>query len=228
MTSEGRPRRAQTRRGRPKGGNADETRRKILDVAIAHFAERGYASATLSAIAAEVGLSTSAMYHYYDGKETLYEAAFFDVAPAVWDEIGREIQGKSTVQDAVEHLLRGRGGRRSPYASGFLAAVPTVAVLHPEFEHLLTARTKFQTEVFRSIAEIGMETGELAAFTIDEATDVLRSVVMGWFFERYFEGESRDATIAVILKLLALVAVPSPDRATNSSGARRSTSELDS
>ena len=69
------------RRGRPPGGNSDETRQAILDAALRHFAERGYASTTITAIAADVGLATSAFYHYFDGKEQLYEAVFFATAP---------------------------------------------------------------------------------------------------------------------------------------------------
>lgn len=201
------------RRGRPVGGGGDDTRRKILDVALAHFAERGYAAATLSAIAKDAGIAPSAMYHYFDGKDALYEAVFFEVAPQVWAFMGARIADATTVREAVEILLRGRGGHRSPYISPFLAALPTVAVLHPEFEHLLTARAKFQSEVFRSIAELGVRTGELRGFELDEATEILRSIVMGWFFERYFEGEARDASIATVLKAFdRILDPPKPER----------------
>jgi AcrR family transcriptional regulator len=188
------------RRGRPLGGGGDETRRKILDVALIHFAERGFTSATLSAIAKDAGIAPSAMYHYFDGKESLYEAVFFDVAPAVWASISARIVDAPTVRQAVEMVLRDRGGARSPSITPFLAALPTVAVLHPEFEHLLTARAELQSTAFRAMAEIGMRTGELRGFTLDEATEILRSIVMGWFFERYFGGAARDTSIDTMLK----------------------------
>lgn len=188
------------RRGRPKGGGGDATRRKILDAALEHFAERGYSSATLSAIAAEAGVATSAVYHHFSGKEALYEAVFFDVAPSVWEGIRQRLADARTVRESVESMMRGRGGQRGPHYSPFLAGVPTVAVLHPEFDHLLDARTKLQNDAFRSIAELGMRTGELADFTVEEATEILRTMLMGWFFERHFEGASFDSTIEPILK----------------------------
>jgi AcrR family transcriptional regulator len=188
------------------GGNSDETRRKILDVALAHFAERGYASTTITAVAAEAGLATSGVYHYYDGKESLYEAVFFAIAPEVWEGMADSMAGAPTMLAGIETLLRGRGGTRRPFASAFLAGMPTVATLHPEFEHLLKARTKFQDPVFRALAETGLRTGELAGLRVEEATAMLRAFIMGWFFERHFEGPDRDENIAGVLQAFRLMA----------------------
>jgi AcrR family transcriptional regulator len=195
-----------TRRGRRPGGNSDDTRQKILDVALAHFAERGYASTTLTAIAAEVGLATSGVYHYYDGKESLYEAVFFATAPQVWDGIADSMGDAPTMLAGIETLLRDRGGTRRPYASAFLAGMPTVATLHPEFAHLLQARTKYQDPVFRALAETGLRTGELTGLDLDEATAVLRAFLMGWFFERHFDGPARDDTVPAVLQAFRLMA----------------------
>jgi AcrR family transcriptional regulator len=195
-----------TRRGRPPGGNSDDTRQTILDIAIRHFAERGYASTSLSAIAADAGLATSAMYHYYDSKEQLYEAVFYTVAPVVWQQMADSVRDADTMLAAIEALMRGRGGQRAPYVSSFLAGMPTVATLHPEFAHLLKARTKLQDQVFRALADLGLRNGELTGLTVDEATDVLRAFVMGWFFERHFAGAQRDATIDAVLTAFRLMA----------------------
>ena len=151
-------------------------------------------------------LATSAVYHYFDGKEQLYEAVFFAVAPEVWEGMAESVADAPTMVAGIETLMRGRGRTRGPHVSPFLAALPTVASLHPEFDHLLKARTKFQDRAFRALAELGLRTGELADLTVDEATDVLRAVVMGWFFERHFEGAERDASIDAMLKAFRLMA----------------------
>jgi AcrR family transcriptional regulator len=214
-----------TRRGRRPGGNSDETRQTILDVALAHFAERGYASTTITAIAAEAGLATSAVYHYYDGKEPLYEAVFFAVAPRVWEGMAASVRDAPTMLDGIEAMLRGRGGPRGPHVSPFLAGMPTVAVLHPEFEHLLKARTKLQEPVFRALAELGLQTGELADLTIDEASGMLRAFVMGWFFERHFEGPDREENIAGVLQAFRLMAAGARQLAADRPPARRRTTK---
>jgi AcrR family transcriptional regulator len=154
----------------------------------------------MTAVAADAGLATSAIYHYFDGKEQLYEAVFFNIAPAVWEGMAESVGDASTMLAGLEGLLRGRGGQRAPYVSPFLAGMPTVATLHPELDHLLKARTKFQDPVFRALAETGLRTGELAGLTVDEATAMLRAFVMGWFFERHFEGPERDDNIPAVLQ----------------------------
>jgi AcrR family transcriptional regulator len=198
--------RPRTRRGRPPGGNSDDTRQTILDIALRHFAERGYASTSLSAIAADAGLATSAMYHYFEGKEQLYEAVFYTVAPQRWEALAESVRDAPTMLAGIEQLMRGRGGPHGPYVSPFLAGLPTVATLHPEFAHLLKARTKLQDQVFRALADLGLRTGELEGLTVDQATGLLRAIVMGWFFERHFAGAQRDDDIAGILQGFRLMA----------------------
>jgi len=48
---------------------------QILDAAWECFAERGYRQATMQDIAAKAGLSTGAIYLYYEGKDALIKAA---------------------------------------------------------------------------------------------------------------------------------------------------------
>lgn len=52
-------------------------RRRILEVARRHFLAKGYGAATMSAIAAEVRGSKSALWSHFDSKESLF-AAFVD------------------------------------------------------------------------------------------------------------------------------------------------------
>jgi len=52
----------------------DQTRRAILDAAIAEFAARGYAGGRIDAIAATAGINKRMLYHYFGSKEGLYAA----------------------------------------------------------------------------------------------------------------------------------------------------------
>lgn len=221
MSPSGAKRGGRPRRGRPPGGNSDETRQKLLDVALVHFAERGYSSTTISAIAADAGLATSAVYHYFDGKEQLYEAVFYSIAPGVWEGMAKSMGDAPTMMDGIEGLLRGRGGARGPYVSPFLAGMPTVATLHPELGHLLEARTKLQDPIFRAIAETGLRTGELTGMTVDQAIGMLRAFVMGWFFERHFAGTERDDNIEGVLQGFRLMAAGAQHSAATRNSARR-------
>jgi AcrR family transcriptional regulator len=202
----GTTRQPKARRGRPKGGSSDETRKALVDRAREHFAEKGYSSTSLVAVAQDVGIATSAVYHYFSGKDELYEAVYDETAPAVWGQMARSIEGVGTMIEGIELLLRGRGGERPEAASPFLAGMPTVARLHPELHHLLERRIQTQQPVFEALASLGIANGELPGFELQEATELLRSLVMGWFFERFWLGQERPGSVDGVLHAFRAIA----------------------
>jgi AcrR family transcriptional regulator len=53
----------------------ERTRRRLLELAVARFAEQGYRSTSVSSIAREAGVTQAAVYAYFPNKEALFEAA---------------------------------------------------------------------------------------------------------------------------------------------------------
>lgn len=76
----------------------DEVRERILAAALEVFAERGYAGATIAAIAGRAGLGTGSLYRYYPGKGELFDAV---VTPALAEEFAalleRRVRGLARV-----------------------------------------------------------------------------------------------------------------------------------
>lgn len=54
--------------------DADRTRERILEAAVAEFGEHGYAGARVSAIAKRAGVNQQLISYYFDGKAGLYQA----------------------------------------------------------------------------------------------------------------------------------------------------------
>src|SRR5215207_9340498 len=54
----------------------EESREKILDVALRLFARNGYSATSVRMIAEEAGISQGLLYNYYDGKQALLRAIF--------------------------------------------------------------------------------------------------------------------------------------------------------
>ncbi|HSG17281.1 MAG TPA: TetR/AcrR family transcriptional regulator, partial [Anaerolineae bacterium] len=52
------------------------TRTAIVEAAMTCFAQNGYAHTSIRQIAAQAGISTGLMYHYFESKEALLEAVF--------------------------------------------------------------------------------------------------------------------------------------------------------
>lgn len=192
-------------RGRPIGGNSEETRRLLIRVATQQFATRGYASTTLTSVAREANVATSALYHYFKGKEDLFESVYREIAPFAWDEVMDRVTEQTNARDALEIFLRRRTGSPVPYASLFLATLPSVAIVHPEFAHLLQQRTAYQDRLFGHIVDLAHHNGELRRFSRSEAVDVIRSLVMGYLFERLFAGDQSDVKAGLIIEAFEML-----------------------
>jgi AcrR family transcriptional regulator len=62
----------------------ERTRRRLLEIAIERFGDRGYRATSVSEIARSGGLTQAAVYAYFDSKETLFDAAVdADAAAAI-------------------------------------------------------------------------------------------------------------------------------------------------
>ena len=52
------------------------TKRALVDVAEALFAEQGYAGTSLDTVVAGAEVTKGALYHHFSGKQALFEAVF--------------------------------------------------------------------------------------------------------------------------------------------------------
>jgi AcrR family transcriptional regulator len=95
------------------GSSAPQTRERILDVAEALFAERGFAGTSVRDIAASAGLTAASLYNHFDGKEALYAAVLErGIRPLVelmQQRAGRDPGAENAaalVGDVMEHMRR--------------------------------------------------------------------------------------------------------------------------
>ncbi len=72
--SAARPRRPDVKSSRPVVRDAVRMKRRILRVAAAEFARKGYDGARVDEIVRSCGVSKNLIYHYFDSKETLFIA----------------------------------------------------------------------------------------------------------------------------------------------------------
>lgn len=193
------------RPGRPRGGDSADTRRRIVDAARAEFAISGFVGASMATIAGSAGLAPSAVYHYFGSKDALYEVVFDDTLAAIWDQVHTAVMAHDTVYANVQSLIQRTNSLSTTmqHYSDFLALSPIEARVHRQFAHLVEQRRKRQDETFGSLAEIGLATGELAGLDQHEATEVLRALIMGWFFESYLNGPQASDDGSSILRLIA-------------------------
>ncbi|MCM2394288.1 TetR/AcrR family transcriptional regulator [Streptomyces albipurpureus] len=89
-----------------------ETRAAILAVARAHFARDGKEAASFNRIIAEAKISKTSAYHYFDGKDDLFDAVADDAAERTLTALGpwREV---STAAELWQQLTTGTGRLRA-------------------------------------------------------------------------------------------------------------------
>ena len=82
-----------------------EREQQTLDIARAHFAERGYAAATMDEIAAKVGVTKPLLYTYFGNKEGLYLACMEPAGEALLTTVVDAVAAADDPADAMRHGL---------------------------------------------------------------------------------------------------------------------------
>jgi len=104
----------------PQRAGSEETRRQILETALALFRERGFEETTIRDIAARAGLSLGAAYYYFKSKEAIVGAyydyvqqehqtrarAAFDKGGDLHDRLRAALHTKIDIMQTDRRLLR--------------------------------------------------------------------------------------------------------------------------
>jgi AcrR family transcriptional regulator len=105
---------------------SEETRRRILDAALALFREQGFDGATIRDIAARAGVATGAAYYYYDSKEAIvldfYKRSSAEMLPraeaAIAEAKGLEGRLRASIGSKLEYFGPNRGVLRALLRNG--------------------------------------------------------------------------------------------------------------
>lgn len=77
----------------PAETKGERTRRRILEIAVERFGNRGFRGTSVSEIARAAGLTQAASYAYYESKESLFLAAVDADATALIEEAHAMVEG---------------------------------------------------------------------------------------------------------------------------------------
>jgi AcrR family transcriptional regulator len=89
-----------------KGVPRAEREDQIVAVAVTEFAERGYAGASMAAIAARAGISKPLVYQYFGSKDGLYLACLHHVAGALLERLEQAWQAEDDSVLSRIHTLQ--------------------------------------------------------------------------------------------------------------------------
>lgn len=165
---------ATRRLGRPPASSGAQTEARIVDAARRCFADLGYAATTNREIADDAGITTGAIYHYFESKQALFERVFTQVEElvserltAAWRSAGDDfaVRMRAVLEASVALNAEDASLAR------FLVTVPTECRRRPELAPLLGLLNAYQERVFGPVVDDGIARGELP-------DDVARSTLL--------------------------------------------------
>jgi len=93
------------RRGRP-----GYDREQVLGIAVRLFNEQGYDATSVSALAARLGLTKSALYHHFESKASILGIALDDALGALEAALDAAVRENVRASDQLRQLVRGAVG----------------------------------------------------------------------------------------------------------------------
>jgi len=135
---------------------SDDTRRKITEIALASFRERGYEQTTLRLIASEAGISVGNAYYYFPTKNHLVQELYLRVQTSHLSTFQQRVASATDISKRLEIALIAGLDAIAEYhdsAPGFLSAAisPTSAV--SPFGADAAEPRELSRQVFREVVE---------------------------------------------------------------------------
>lgn len=193
-------------RGRPRGRTAegDATRDHLFATAIALFAERGYAGATLREVAARAGTSPALLYRYFPNKSAVVLALYDHLSDAFATQAASLPRGRWRDRFAwsLEHSLEVLGPHRVA-----LRALAPVLVGDDE-EGVFARATAFSRARVQAVFETAVvEASDAPSGTVAAALGRLLylaqlGVILWWLLDRSPGQRTTTALVALMRQSL--------------------------
>jgi AcrR family transcriptional regulator len=167
--------------GRPPASDSAETRQLILEVARVSFAELGYDRTTNSRIATKAGITTGALYHYFDSKVELFRATYQESETAIYARFEEALADKGSFIDRLEAILNTAHqlNREDPSLARFIGAARIDLARYDELRVSVGTPGMYGTSFFKRLIDHGIKTGEIKKQNREMVAAFVRIIVVG-------------------------------------------------
>jgi AcrR family transcriptional regulator len=191
--------------GRPRDSSSEETRDRLLDVARRLFASGGYDGTTNKELAVAAGLTTGAIYHYFESKQDLYLAVHGAVQTVVYRRFrAAAAAAKPTCVDQLLAVLdEARAlNAEDPSLATFLVTARTDLPRHPELIETGAFEPIQRFEFFGEIVDLGIAEGNIAPEDRQMTLDVISALMMGLVSASSGDPETHRRAIEGVKRLI--------------------------
>jgi AcrR family transcriptional regulator len=169
------------RLGRPPASSANETRHRILEVASDLFAANGYGVTTNKDVAEKAGITTGALYYYFDSKLDMYMAVFQEQQAKVDERFNAILTTESTFDGRLRAILEAAYvmNVEDPSIAQFQGTARVDRLRHPELAAAIPNPPGEGASLVGDLIADGIASGEVDPARRDEVTAVVRTLFVG-------------------------------------------------
>ena len=169
------------RLGRPPASSSVDTRQRILSVAREAFAHLGFGVATNAFIATKAGITTGALYHYFDSKAHIYQAVYDEVQERVYGRFEAAAAGAASFIEQFEAVLEAAHSlnREDPSLARFVGAARIDMARHDDLREILREPVTQGTTFLARLVDAGVASGEIRPPDRDMVLAFMRTTLVG-------------------------------------------------
>lgn len=190
--------------GRPPASSSAETRQRILEVARIAFAELGYGVTTNKYVATKAGITTGALYHYFDSKLDIYLAVNDHVQRFVYQRFREAIDANDTFLSQFEAILQSAFelNVEDPSLARFIGSARIDVARHDELRDRMSVLPGEGNAILGKLVRNGLATGEIRPEDSRRVAALIRTLFVGLVDAVSDEREEHAAAIDAIRDLL--------------------------
>ena len=175
------PRSRAPRLGRPPASNAAETRQRIISTAAELFAVNGYGVTTNKDVAAQAGITTGALYYYFDSKLAMYLAVYTELAERVNERLTSAMAAEATFAGKLQAVLEAvyQMNLEDPSIARFLGTARVDRLRHKDLLAAMPHSPGEGVQLVGPMVEAGISAGEIDPDRRDVIEAVMRTVFVG-------------------------------------------------
>ena len=179
------------RQGRPP--TIENARGRILDDAARLFARDGYDGTSLGELAASVGVTKAAIYHYFPNKKEIYEAIIVRTLEGLHRHVSKATAEATGPEETLARFMTAHADFFEDHYDGFL----TMLVGYGGMENvvMITEAQKLRDEheqALRQIIADGIAQGTFRAIDVEVASRAVLSM-LNWMARWFKPGKGRRA-----------------------------------
>jgi AcrR family transcriptional regulator len=169
------------RLGRPPAVSSAETRERILDVARRVFAELGFEATTNRVLAERAGITTGALYHYFDSKQSIYQAVYDDVQTLVYEHFEKAIIGIDPYAERFAAILETAHSlnNEDPSLARFVGTARVDLARHHELRERLVGPVGTGQQFFDRLLDEAVDRGEIPSSRKELVRSFQKTVIAG-------------------------------------------------